>query len=412
MTAPDRDADRVPMGYLALFASLYAVQGVVVAYITNFNTNYMTAKGQSLDRAAVAETIALLPLALKFLVGPLSDRVNLFGLGHRLPYIVLGVVVQSLGLAGLAMIDPGQHLLAFGGMALLTVLGLALYDTCCDGMVLDVTPPSRRAGVQGLLWVSRFAATTVCTFGFGRWLGRPGVGQEGIPMVLWACAALGLVPLLLSRGATERPRAADAERFSWAALGCLARPWTLALLLYGGLYAMVALGAEFKLAAFYKALGYGEGAIGDLGSVRFLGRAVGALLLPLSASVMGQRARMVVGLCGLVASTAGQATISGPLSAGGFAFLFGMANGWSDALFGVLAMQGSDPRLAASTFALIMAVSNLSVVGNAAFAALATALGSFRQAYLIAAVAIVPLLVLAIPLGRPGPNAHAGDDAP
>jgi MFS family permease len=291
-------------------------------------------------------------------------------------------------------------------MALVTVLGLAFYDTCCDGMVIDITPPSRRSSVQGLLWVSRFAATTICTFGFGRWLDRPGMGQEGVPMVLWACVALGLVPLLLSRTAPEAPRSADAEGHSWAALGCLARPWTLMLLAYGGLYAMAGVGAEFKLAAYYKDLGYGPGAIGDLGSVRFLGRAAGALLLPFAGRHLGQRVRLVIGLCGLIASTAGQAFITGPLSAATFAFLFGVANGWSDALFAVLAMQGSDPRLAASTFAIIMAVSNLSVAGNAAFAYLATALGSFRQAYLITAAAIVPLLLFVIPLGRPGPDGH------
>lgn len=414
MTRPPGTADRVPLGHVALFASLYAVQGVVVAYITNFNTNYMTARGQTLDRAALAETIALLPLALKFLVGPLSDRVNPFGWGRRLPYIVFGLLLQSVGLVGLATIDPGQQLVPFGAMALATVLGLAFYDTCCDGMVLDITPASRRPTVQGLLWVSRFVATTITTFAFGRWLDRPGIGQDGVPMVLWTCAALGLVPLALTRVAPERPRPADAERFSWAALACLGHPWTLMLLAFGALYAMVGVGAEFKLAAFYKDLGYGPGTIGDLGSVRFLGRAVGALLLPLSVPVLGQRGRLVAGLGGLIASTAGQGFVAGPVSAGAWAFLFGMANGWSDALFAVLAMQGSDPRLAASTFALIMAVSNLSVVGNALFAWLATALNSFPLAYLLAAVSLVPLLAFAVPLGRPGPNglAPAGPEGP
>lgn len=407
MTATSPPAGRVAGAHLALFASLYAVQGVVVAYITNFNTNYMTARGQTLDRAAVAETIALLPLALKFLIGPLSDRVSPLGLGHRRPYIVAGVLLQSIGLAGLATIDPGARLAAYGGMAMLTVIGLALYDTCCDGMAIDVTPAGDRERVQGLLWLSRFAATTVCTFAFGRWLGRPGVGSSGIPAVLWACAALGLVPLALARSARESPPAADAERFSWAALGSLGHPWTLCLLLYGGLYALAALGAEFKLSAFYKELGYGPGTIGDLGSIRYAGRAVGALLLPVAGRWVGQRGQLVLGLIALGASTAAQATITSPTTAGLMAFAFGLANGWSDALFAVLAMQGSDPRLAASTFALIMAVSNLSIVGNAVFAALATALGSFRMAYQIAALSMAPLLILAVPLGRTGPGGRA-----
>lgn len=414
---PSQDGGRVASRYLFLFASLYAVQGVVVAYITNFNTNYMTGRGVPLSAAATAETIALLPMVFKFLVGPLSDRFNLLGLGHRIPYIVFGVLLQSAGLVGLSTIHPEANLAAYGLMALLTVVGLAFYDTSCDGMVLDVTPPGDRPRAQGVLWVSRFAATTVCTFGFGRYLGRPDVGQAGIPQVLWACALLGLVPLVLTAWAREQPRAADAERFSWRALRTLGHPWDLALIAFGGLYAMAALGAEFKLGAYYASLDYAPGGIGDLGSVRYSGRAVGALLLPLAARRFGQRSLLVVGLLSLVGSTASQAAIGGPaaswgpLSAGVAAFAFGLSNGWNDALFGVLAMQGSDPRLAASTFALIMAVSNLSVVGNSLFTVIVGLLGGFRNAYLAAAGLIVPLLLLAIPLGRPGPFAFAHQEA-
>ncbi|MFO0957739.1 MAG: MFS transporter [Isosphaeraceae bacterium] len=408
---------RVASRYLFLFGSLYAVQGVVVAYITNFNTNYMIDRGQDIDHAATAETIALLPMALKFLVGPLSDRFNLLGMGHRIPYIVLGVLIQSIGLAGLATIDPGGYLVGFGAMALVTVVGLALYDTCCDGMVLDVTPPGDRARAQGVLWVSRFAATTLCSFGFGRYLALPGNGQAGVPQILGACALLGLIPLFLSRFAPESPRAADAERFSWKALAILGRPWTLALLVYGGFYAMAALGAEFKLGAYYKGLGFGNDEIGTLASVRYAGRAVGALLLPFAARRVGQRSLILAGLLNLIVATAAQAAIGGPDGSRGpytaeiAAFYFGVSNGWNDALFGVLAMQGSDPRLAASTFALVMAVSNLSVVGNSLFTLVATRMGGFRNAYLLASGSIVPLLLLAIPLGRPGPAAHVHPDA-
>lgn len=397
--------------YLALFASLYAVQGVVVAYITNFNTNFMTSKGVSLDAAATAETIALLPLVFKFLIGPLSDRFSLLGLGHRIPYILLGVVLQSIGLVGLTTINPVTHLVGYGAMALLAVIGLAFYDASCDGMVLDVTPPSGRARTQGVLWVSRFLATTVCTFAFGRYLALPEIGQDGVPRILAFCALLGLIPLVLSARAPEQPRAVDAERFSWRALATLGLPWNRALLVFGGLYAMIALGAEFKLAPYYQELGYSPGGIGDLGSARYLGRATGALLLPVLAGRFSQRTLIVAGLLTLVATTASQSVIGGPsarfgpLSAGVAAFCFGLSNGWNDALFGVLAMQGSNPRLAASTFALIMAVSNFSIIGNSLFMTLVRLLGGFPAAYLAAAGSIVPLLLLVIPLGRLGPFA-------
>ncbi|MGZ3413320.1 MAG: hypothetical protein ACXWNX_05885, partial [Isosphaeraceae bacterium] len=100
---------RVPSGYLALFASLYALQGVVVAYFFNFNQLYMMAGGVSKADAADAQSLALLPFILKFLGGPLSDRFNLLGFGHRKPYIMIGLVVQSLGLLSLSLMHPANN---------------------------------------------------------------------------------------------------------------------------------------------------------------------------------------------------------------------------------------------------------------------------------------------------------------
>src|SRR5690606_32500851 len=102
----------------------------------------------------------------------------------------------GLGLVALSWLDPGTHLAAFGAVAVATVAGLALYDTCTDGMVVDITPEPDRARVQGLLLFSRFFTATVFSFLFGVWLGRTGTGPGRGYGVLWACAALTLVPLV------------------------------------------------------------------------------------------------------------------------------------------------------------------------------------------------------------------------
>ena len=149
----------------------------------------------------------LLPFILKFLGGPLSDRFNLLGFGHRKPYIVIGLVVQSLGLLGLSLIHPADNLAGFTALALLTVAGLALYDTCCDGMVIDVTPPADRDRVQGMLVASRAAAAMLCTLAFGFLLEFTGNGPGRGDPVLWICAALGIIPVDSSvdrAGATAR----------------------------------------------------------------------------------------------------------------------------------------------------------------------------------------------------------------
>jgi PAT family beta-lactamase induction signal transducer AmpG len=398
-------------GYLALFVSLYALQGVVVAYFFNFNQLYMMAGGVPSAPAADAQSLALLPFLLKFLAGPLSDRVSPFGLGHRKPYILLGLVVQSAGLVGLSLVPPGRWPGAFTLVALLTVTGLALYDTCCDGLVIDVTPPQGRDRVQAWLVASRAAAAMLGTLGFGQLLEATGNGPgRGWP-VLWICAGLGTIPLALALALPEPDRAEDADRFHWRAFRVLIRPRSLVLLAFGAFYALVGYGVEINLSPFYsQELGLRERTIGNLGTARYVGRVLGAALLPMASRRLGRGWVLRIGLLALALSSAAQATVMGGAEAGLAAGLFGAANGWTDAIFYVLAMESSDRRMAASTYALFMAVTNVSVLGGAILSRLATGLGTseapaYRPAFLIAGALVLLAWTSIRPLSAAPPDA-------
>ena len=404
---------KVLPGYLALFASIYALQGVVVAYFFNYNQLFMIAGGVSSENAADAQSLALIPFILKFLAGPVSDRINILGWGHRKPYIVLGLVVQSLGLVGLALVHPGENLVGFTALAVVTVAGLALYDTCCDGMVIDVTPPSDRDRVQGLLVASRAAAAMLCTLGFGHLLEITGNGPGRGSPVLWICAGLGLVPVILALRSAEPRRVYADGSFQWRAFGVLIRPRSLVLLAFGAFYALVGYGVEINLSPFYaRALQFREGAIGGLGAARYVGRVLGAALLPVVAARLGRSWILRIGLLALAASTAAQALISGPWQAALAGGAFGAANGWTDAVFYVLAMEASDPRMAASTYALFMAVTNISVAGGSLFSRLASVVGKggqpeYRLAFLITGAFVLLAWPLIRLLGRPSQQSEA-----
>jgi PAT family beta-lactamase induction signal transducer AmpG len=406
MTRPSRESARVGPAYFALFASLYAVQGVVAAYFFTFNLIYLRACGVPDARAADVQSVALLPFILKFLAGPFSDRYSLLGLGHRKPYIVLGLVVQSLGLIGLALVDPGRQTGAFTLLAVLSVAGMALYDTCCDGMVIDITPPEDRDRIQGMLVASRALAAMACSYGFGLWIEWAGEGRGAhrYAGLLWACAALGLFPMSQAVLLGEPRRADDAERFHWSALRVLVRPRSLGLLAYGAAYATIANGVEIHLSPYYQALRFGGGAIGAFSALRYVGRALGGVLLPLAARRLGHRGVLVLGVVALSATTAGQAAVGvgSPVHAGLGALAFGAANGWADALFYVLAMEASDPRMAASTYALFMAVTNVSVVGGSLFDRLRSRLdGHYRPTFLGSALGLLAALIFIPGLSRP-----------
>jgi MFS transporter, PAT family, beta-lactamase induction signal transducer AmpG len=394
--------DPVPRVSLALFASLYALQGVVIAYFFNFAQSYMAAAG--LDSATIGriQSIALMPLILRFLGGPLSDRVNLFGLGHRRPYIVLGLALQGLGFLGLSLVNPARHVWAFTAVETITVLGLALYDTANDGMILDTLSAVVRSRLQSFFVAARFVGAMLASIAFGVWLDKRGNGPGGGDGPLWTCAGLGLIPLVLAIMAPERRRDDESDVFQWQALRVLIQPRSLLLLIFGTFYATVAYAVELNLSLYYHSMRFGDGAVGLFGASRYIGRAAGALLLGLLATRLSRRAILCIGVLGLAAAVAAQPLAMSPSTGQAanalvivLALAFGLANGWDDALFYILAMEASDPRMAASTCALFMSVSNLSVLGGGMFAGLVSHFGG-RYSPAFAAFAIAMLLALVL----------------
>ena len=91
----------------AMFALLYFSQGTILSYFTALNGLYFLDHGLSMTDVGIFATIALIPFVIKVFLGILSDRVNLLGLGHRKPYILLGLVVQTLCLIVAPFINPG-----------------------------------------------------------------------------------------------------------------------------------------------------------------------------------------------------------------------------------------------------------------------------------------------------------------
>ncbi len=100
---------RVPRLALALFASLYALQGVTVAYLLNYNKKYMIDAGVDERVVALVQSLVLMTLVFKFLLGPLSDRVQPVrpGASPALHRAGAGAPVGRRW-SGLGLIHPGE----------------------------------------------------------------------------------------------------------------------------------------------------------------------------------------------------------------------------------------------------------------------------------------------------------------
>jgi PAT family beta-lactamase induction signal transducer AmpG len=136
---------------LTLFGAVYLVQGVVLTYFSTFNALYLRTFDLSFTRIGIVGGITLIPFVLKVFLGLLSDRVNLAGLGHRKPYIVLGLLAQTAAFLVFPAISPSNQYAIFFGLCLLAALGMSTYDTCTDGFSIDTTPEAERSTVQGIM---------------------------------------------------------------------------------------------------------------------------------------------------------------------------------------------------------------------------------------------------------------------
>ena len=94
---------------LALFATVYFVEGAMLTYFSAFNVLYLRSFDLSYSLIGIVGGVTLIPFVLKIFIGYLSDRVPLFKIGHRKPYILMGLILQTAAFLVLPFILPSEQ---------------------------------------------------------------------------------------------------------------------------------------------------------------------------------------------------------------------------------------------------------------------------------------------------------------
>ena len=376
-----------------LFASLYFTQGTILGYFASLNALYLLDKGLTMTDVGIFGAIALIPFVIKIFLGMWSDRVNLFGRGHRVPYILIGLAVQMLCLLLVPAINPNSQYWWFVGLAFMLHLGMALYDTCTDGLALDTTPVEQQGKIQAYMVGGRAIGTIVAASLVG--LLAQHVSWSA---VFWTLAALTLIPVPLVLGVRE-PERAPGQRFEWQAFSAFKRWPVIAVGLAGLVVFLVIVGANqlvnpYLTEKLHISLSQ-AGLITSLwGGGVVLGSLVGARLM---AALKAHRATLV--MLALVAASLLLLAflVSGQLGiilAIALVVFFGVAYGSAQTITFALCMRQVDQRIAASMFAILMAFTNVGQgIGLALGGALSEARG-FSLTFIVFAV----ILVLVLPL--------------
>jgi MFS transporter, PAT family, beta-lactamase induction signal transducer AmpG len=377
------------------FGSLYFTQGTILGFFAALNALYLLDNGLGMADVGIFGFIALLPFVLKIGLGILSDRVNLLGFGHRKPYIFIGLAVQFLCLIGAPFINPGRYFWGYVALAFTMQLGMALYDTCTDGLALDTTPVEEQGTIQGFMVGGRAVGTIVAASAVG-FLAE----NTSWMAVFWVLAGLTLLPFPLILFLKEAHRDIE-RRFDWAAFKAFNRSTFLA----GGLglvMFMIILGANQLVNPYLEAqFDISLSQAGVITSIWGAGVVGGSFVGGWLMRKYTPRAALSIGVVLLSAALMALAFLVTPEYglplAIGLVVFFGVAYGAYQTKYFAVAMRFVDPRIAASMYAILMAFTNIGQgIGMYLSGALAESTG-FSMTFLIL-FGINLLLLLFLPV--------------
>ncbi|MFH1160523.1 MAG: MFS transporter [bacterium] len=386
------------------FSMLYFAQGSILGYFTALNAIYLRSFDIPMSQVGIFSAIALLPLILKVFLGMLSDKVNLFGLGYRRPYIIIGLLIQAAGQLAFSAINPANSFALLTAVAFFSLTGMALYDTCTDGLALDTTPPEEEGTVQGIMVAGRALGIVIIS-------ATVGVLSEltNWNAVFVSLAVMTVLPIPLVLILREPSRPPD-RTFNWSAFRAFANKPIMALGLLGVLGFIIASGANqlvnpflqetygisYMMAGFYAAV-WGLGVIG--------GGLTGGRLTDRIGHKRSVKGAIFISLVSVFCI----ALIMNPLLAWPLVFLFGLSYGYFETVFFATSMSKTDMRIAASMFAILMAVSNIgSGIGLACGGFLSDVVG-YRWTFVLFALLNLSILPLLPVIFRKDPIPGSGD---
>lgn len=378
-----------------MFGLLYFSQGTVLSYFTALNAIYFLSKGLTMSDVGIFASIALIPFVIKIFLGMLSDKVNLFGMGHRKPYILLGLTVQTVCLIGVPFIDPASAYWGFVALAFILQMAMALYDTCTDGLALDVIPEDEQSTIQSFMVGGR-AAGVVVTASIVGLLAQ----HVSWTAVFWLLAFFTALPIPMVLRLREAARPVE-RSFDWSAFRAFKQRTVLALAGVGFVFFFVIAGANQLVNPFLQTeFGIALSTAGLVTTVWGLGVVLGGIagrgLIRRAGSHSAAKTALAIAFAGVLALAATpNAALAWPIVA-----LFGLVYGTYQTLYYALAMHATDPRIAASMYSILMAATNVAQgAGMAVCGGLADAAG-FRWTFAItAAVNLLALPLLPILFG-------------
>lgn len=385
---------------LFMFGSLYFAQGAMVAYFNNFQKPYLNSLGIHANVIGLLSSLLLVPFILKVVIGLVSDRVNLFGLGYRKPYILLGLLLSIVMMGMASMVRPDLYLSLFGVLLFSAALGMALFDTAADGLAIDITEPKSQGTVQASMVAGRAVGLIVISWFCGALAERQ--NYSSILLVIALCLLIPLVRIIRFR---EPNKGTLKKDFQWGALKQLLTPRVLLFCAYIFAAMLIMWGGINGLVTYYisRDLGATPSQVGNYGALVGVGSVAGAFAAGLALDRWDERLPAYLAVLGvtIIAVLLGlttQMSLIYPLGV-----VWGVVFGFQQTVLVALAMRLTDVRVPASMFTIMMTIANIGLtVGDGLTTSLTDNLGFIKIFQILAAanLLLIPLIWLLFKMMR------------
>ena len=367
---------------------LYIAQGLPLGFINFALPGWLAQNDASAAAIGAVLAMANLPWTFKLAYGVVMDRWAFLAMGRRRPWIMLG----QLGMIGtfgvMALMNPTVTEVALvTAFAFALGMGSAIQDVAVDGLAADILPESEIERVNGVMFGGQMTGIAI-----GTGLRGTLIAYQGVPAAALALAAILVAVLALVVAARER---AGERLLPWTAgratqrnldihLGAL---WPIirdvfkamsqrqiVILIVGFVVSMMAPGILNGVKPLFAAdvLGWEKDTFTSWSSqAQLLAGLPAALLFGFAAARWGARrafiiAAVLTGVCSL-AMLALQSHWTNPAVFIGLIFATETVRALRLVAGGSLSMRLCTPAIAATQFAVFMAVLNLgSVLGGLA----------------------------------------------
>jgi PAT family beta-lactamase induction signal transducer AmpG len=408
---------------LFTFCALYLAQGIPWGFMAYTLPAYVAARGNDIGAVGGIAAMTTLPYTLKLLWGPTIDAFPSRRFGRRRPWIIFAQAMMAITVAAMIAVPDltaDVHLLAW--MIFIHTIFNAMQDVAVDALAVDSLAEAERGRANGLMYASKYLG------GFlGGWGMAHMIDWFDLRIALVAQVSVLLAIMTLPIVLRERVDDSVARTHVLAAV----RGWFTRV--FAGRSIATVLGGAARDRAVQSALlgivlmlgsNIGSGTLGAVANVLFtqdLGwdakdytslTSGPALFIGLGGSILG----------GFLADKVGHRLLAalGMLGLSGGYILWALlapywhshtvvyATFWIEPLsqsimtvsLFALCMDISWPRIAASQFALYMAMINLSTTTGAWIAGSVSSHWGYRGTYVVAAIVQGSFVVL-LPLIDP-----------